>query len=191
VEYFKPVRCPEWMSAAEFASLPGSILVRELRYRIMAPGFRTREVTLVTTLLDPLAYPAAALADLYATRWRVEENLKALKQTMKMDVLKCKTVDGVKKELTVYAMAYNLVRVAMVQAARRQGVEADRVSFVDALRWLCEAEEGEVMPELVVNPHRPGRYEPRVRKRRPKQYPVMKRPRSELRKALRDLDLAA
>jgi hypothetical protein len=191
VEYYKPVVCPVWMSDDKYRALPESILVRELRYRITAPGFRTREVTLVTTLLDAEAYPADALAELYGMRWRVEENLKSLKQTMKMDVLKCMTVDGVLKELTVYAMAYNLVRVAMGQAAGRQGVEADRVSFIDALRWLRGAEEGEEMPELVVNRLRPGRYEPRVRKRRPKQYPVMKKPRAELRKLLREKDLAA
>jgi hypothetical protein len=191
VAYFKPAVCPAWLSAAQFQAMPESILVRELRYRIEAPGFRTHEVTLVTTLRDAELDPADALAELYGTRWRVEENLKALKQTMNMDVLKCKTVDGVLKELTVYAMAYNLVRVAMGQAAARQGVVAERVSFIEALRWLRQAEEGEEMPELVVNPHRPGRYEPRVRKRRPKQYPLMKRPRAELRKLLREKDLAA
>ena len=191
VEYFKPARRPEWMSAAEYGALPGSIVVRELRYRIEAPGFRTHEVTLVTTLLDAAAYPADALADLYGTRWRVEEHLKALKQTMKMDVLKCKTVDGVLKELTMYAVAYNLVRAAMVQAAGRQDVVPDRVSFIDALRWLRGAEAGGEMPELVVNPARPGRGEPRVKKRRPKPYPLMRRPRAELRKRLREKDLAA
>ena len=191
VEYFQPAECPVWLSAAEYRKLPASILVRELRYRITAPGFRTREVTLVTTLLDEAVYTAVALADLYMMRWRVEENLKALKQTMGMDVLRCKTVDGVLKELTMYALAYNLVRVTMGEAACRQGVAADRVSFIDALRWLREAEEGEEMPELVVNPRRPGRYEPRVRKRRPKPYPMMKKPRAELRKLLRDKALAA
>jgi Transposase DDE domain len=191
VEYFKPAQCPKWMSEDEYRVLPESIMVRELRYRITAPGFRTREVTLVTTLLDPVAYPADALAELYGTRWRVEENLKSLKHTMKMDVLKCKKVDGVLKELTMYAIAYNLVRVAMCEAGDRQGVMADRISFVDALRWLGGAEEGEEMPELVVNPRRPGRYEPRVKKRRPKQYPLMRKPRSELRKLLREKDLAA
>ena len=191
VEYVKPAQCPKWMSEDEYRVLPESIVVRELRYRIAAPGFRTREVTLVTTLLDAMAYPADALADLYGTRWRVEENLKSLKHTMKMDVLKCKTVDGVLKELTMYAIAYNLVRVAMCEAGDRQGVIADRISFVDALRWLRGAEAGEEMPVLVVNPRRPGRYEPRVVKRRPKQYPLMRKPRSELRKLLRDKDLAA
>jgi hypothetical protein len=191
VEYFKPVERPEWMSAEDYRALPESILVRELRYRIEVPGFRTREVTLVTTLTDEAAYPAEALANLYGTRWRVEENLKALKQTMKMDVLKCTTVDGVHKELTMYALAYNLVRLTMCEAGDRQGVVADRVSFIDALRWLQQAEEGEEMPELVVNPLRPGRSEPRCKKRRPKQYDLMRVPRAELRKRLREKDLAA
>jgi hypothetical protein len=191
VEYYKPARGPGWLDAAAYLALPESFLVRELRYRIEAPGFRTREVTLVTTLLEAPAYPAEALAKLYATRWRVEENLKSLKVTMKMDVLKCTTVDGVHKELMMYAVAYNLVRLTMCEAGDRQGVAADRVSFIDALRWLRGADESEEMPELVVNPARPGRYEPRVRKRRPKQYPVMKRPRAELRKELREKDLAA
>ena len=125
------------MSEAEYRALPESIVVREVRYRIDAPGFRTREVTLVTTLLDAEMYPAEELASLYGTRWRVEEHLKSLKHTMKMDVLKCETVDGVLKELTMYAVAYNLVRVTMCEAAGRQGVETvDRVSFIDALRWL-------------------------------------------------------
>jgi hypothetical protein len=191
VEYFKPARRPEWMSEADYRALAESFLVRELRYRIEAPGFRTREVTLVTTLLDGVAYPAEALANLYATRWRVEENLKSLKIAMKMDVLKCTTVDGVQKEMMMYAIAYNLVRLTMCEAGDRQGVAVDRVSFIDALRWLRGAEAGEEMPELVVNPERPGRYEPRVKKRRPEQYPLMKRPRSELRKELREKDLAA
>jgi DDE family transposase len=191
VEYFKPAERPDWMGAAEYAALPESIVVRELRYRIEVPGFRTREVTLATTLIDAAIYPADALAGLYGTRWRVEEHLKALKQTMKMDVLKCKTVDGVLKELTMYALAYDLVRVAMCQAAGRQGVVPDRVSFIDALRWLRGAGAGEEMPDLVVNPLRPGRSEPRCKKRRPKQYDLMGAPRAELRKRLREKDLAA
>ena len=191
VEYFKPAERPDRMSEEEYRALPGSIVVRELRYRIEVPGFRTREVTLVTTLIDAELYPADALAGLYGNRWRVEEHLKALKQTMKMDVLKCMTVDGVLKELTMYAVAYNLVRAAMVRAAGRQDVVPDRVSFIDALRWLRGAEAGGEMPELVVNPWRPGRSEPRCKKRRPKQYDLMRAPRAELRKRLREKDLAA
>ena len=95
---------------------------------------------------------------------------------MKMDVLKCKTVDGILKELTVYAMVYNLVRVVMLEAARRQGRDLERISFVDALRWLSSSPPGAPLPDLVVNPHRPGRVEPRCKKRRAKKYPYRDRP---------------
>lgn len=191
VEWLKPEARPAWMTAEQFAALPEAITVRELRYRVSQRGFRTRSVTLVTTLLDAEAYPLDALADLYGTRWRVEQYLRDLKQTMKMDVLRCKTVDGVLKELMVYGIVYNLVRSVMGEAARRQRVDVDRISFVDALRWLLEAEPGEAMPRLVVNPSRPGRFEPRVRKRRPKPYPLMKKPRRELRKQLAEKEVAA
>ena len=191
VEWLKPEQRPDWMTAEQYAALPGTITVRELRYTITRRGFRTRVVTLVTTLLDPELYPSKALADLYFARWRVEQNLKDLKQTMKMDVLRCKSVDGVLKELNVYAMVYNLVRLVIGEAAQRQGVDVDRVSFVDALRWLMEAKPNDALIRLVVNPLRPGRYEPRVRKRRPKEYPLMKAPRHELRKRLLQQQLAA
>ena len=184
VEWFKPEGRPEWMTAEEYEALPATLVVRELRYEVGRPGFRTRTVTLVTTLVDAEVYPLEDLAKLYGTRWRVELNLRHLKTTMKMDVLKCKTVEGVLKELTVYAIVYNLVRVVMMEAARRQGVDVERVSFVDALRWLVQARPGEEFPKLVVNPERTDRSEPRVRKRRPKQYSLMRKPRSELRKAL-------
>ena len=110
---------------------------------------------------------------------------------MKMDVLRCKSEDGVLNELMVYAMVYNLIRLVMVEAARRQVVAVERISFIDATRWLLDAEAGDDLPRLKVNPHRPGRVEPRVRKRRPKQYPLMRTPRSELRKKLLDQVLAA
>jgi hypothetical protein len=103
---------------------------------------------------------------------------------MGLAVLKCKTVDGVLKELMVFALIYNLVRLVMGQAAQRQHVDMERISFLDALRWLAAARDGEMLITLVVNPHRPYRYEPRVRKRRPKQYPLMQTPRLELRKSL-------
>ena len=184
VEWFKPVECPEWMTAEQFAALPAKLVLRELRYRVVQPGFRSREITLVTTLRDAARYGATALAKLYRLRWRVETNLSHLKRTMKMDVLRCETVPGVMKELTMFALVYNLVRVVMWEAARRQEVDVDRISFVDALRWLCSDEAGEPLPKLIVNPLRPDRIEPRVRKRRPKEYPLMNKPREKLRKEL-------
>ena len=191
VAWLKPKARPGWMTAQQFAGLPEELAVRELRYRIDRPGFRVREVTLVTTLLDAGSYPVHELASLYRGRWQVELNFRHLKTTMKMDVLRCGTVAGVTKELTMFALAYNLVRSVMVEAARRQGVAVDRISFVDALRCLAEAKPGQRLPKLVVNPDRPDRVEPRVRKRRPKQYPVMKKPRSVLRKAMLVQEVAA
>lgn len=184
VEWFKPAQRPDWMTAEAYAALPASIVVRELRFQISEPGCRTREVTLVTTLRDPGPYPAEELAQLYADRWQIEVNLRHLKQTLRLDVLRCKTVDGVHKELLMIALAYNLVRLVMLRAARVQQVSVHRISFIDALRWLCHFREGDELCPLIVRPHRRGRHEPRVRKRRPKQYPVMKLPRSTLRKRL-------
>lgn len=184
VAYAKPVRRPSWMGEADYAALPASLVVRELRYDVRLPGRRTRRVTLVTTLRDPRRYPARALAGLYGRRWQAETDLRHLKQTLGMDVLRCKTVFGVLKELTAFAIVYNLVRRVMREAGRRQAVEPGRISFIDALRWLRHARPGEALPALRVNPDRPGRVEPRVRKRRPKEFPVMKRPRAELRQAL-------
>jgi hypothetical protein len=184
VEWSKPEARPEWMTEEEFAALPETLVVRELRYNVGPPGFRTRTVTLVTTLLDGELYPLEELAKLYGVRWRVELNLRHLKTTMKMEVLKCKTEEGVLKELMVFAIVYNLVRIAMLRAAQKQRVAVERISFVDVLRWLTQAQPGEEMPKMVVNPDRPGRYEPRVRKRRPKPFPLMHKPRYELRNDL-------
>lgn len=184
VEWFKPNRRPTWLTPEAYAALPASMMVRELRFQIMQPGCRTQEVTLVTTLLDPQVYPALELAQLYADRWQIEVNLRHLKQTLRLDVLRCKTVAGVHKELLMIALAYNLVRLVMLRAADTQQVSVHRISFIDALRWLCQFREGEELSPLVIRPHRPGRHEPRVRKRRPKQYPLMKQPRAALRKAL-------
>ena len=183
VVWFKPKRKPSWLSTQEYAALPEELTVRELRYRVEVPGYRVREVTLVTTLLDAAAYPASELAEVYYRRWQIEINFRHLKITMKMDVLRCETVAGVLKELTMFCLTYNLVRSAMVESARLRGVAAERISLVDAVRWLIGSEEADVMV-LVVNPVRRGRVEPRVVKRRPKQYMRMTEPRADLRKKL-------
>src|SRR4051794_32901365 len=191
VAWIKPAERPDWMTAEQYASLPAELVVRELRYRTGRAGFRVRQVTLVTTLVDAELDPLVELAELYRRRWEAETNLKHLKTTMKMDVLRCETVAGVSKELLMFALVYNLVRLVMLEASRRQGVPVDRISFVDALRWLTEARAGVSLPKLVVNPDRADRVEPRVRKRRPKQYPLMTKSRSELRKSLLGEKVAA
>jgi hypothetical protein len=190
VEYFKPKILPKWMLEEEYNSIPASLIVRELRYSIPRGPFRTKEVTLVTTLLSAELYPAEELADLYGTRWMVETNLRHLKVTMQMDVLHCETVSGVLKELMIFALVYNLVRAVMYEASQRQEVDVGRISFADALGWLRHAKPGAGLPELKVNPERPNRYEPRVVKRRPKQYDLMTRPREELRRRLLEKQIA-
>jgi hypothetical protein len=191
VAWLKPNQRPEWMTAEQYASLPEELIVRELRYRTGRAGFRVRQVTLVTTLVDAEIYPLEELAELYRRRWEAEGHLRSLKITMKMDVLRCETVIGVSKELLMFALVYNLVRLVMLEASRRQNVPVERISFVDALRWLTEACPGAALPKLVVNPDRADRAEPRVKKRRPKQYDLMKQPRSELHKALLNPRVAA
>ena len=155
-----------------------------MRYHIDRPGFRTHQITLVTTLLDAEIYRVADLAELYRRRWQVETLLAHLKTTMQMDVLHCKTVAGVLKELTVFAMVYNLVRLVMGQSARLQHLGVERISFLDALRWLSASRTGVPLGALLVNPTRPHRVEPRVKKRRSKPFPLMIKSRHELRQQL-------
>ena len=172
---------PKWMTREQFAALPDELVVREVRYRVTERGMRSREVTVVTTLLDPLLYPKDAVAELYGIRWRVETHLRELKTTLRMERLKCRTEAGVRKELAAYCLAYNLVHAVMVRAAARQNTTPDRISFVDALRWLLCAAPGEELPDLIVNPKRPGRYHPRVLKHTTCTFPRMIRERHEYR----------
>jgi len=172
------------MTQAEYEQLPDTLVVREVRFRVREPGRRVREVTLVTTLLEGRRYSARALAKLYARRWQVETQLRHLKETLGMDVLRCQTLPGVVKELLMFVVVYNLVCRVRQEASRRQGVPPARISFVEALRWLRYAQPGDDLPRLRINPQRPGRVEPRARKRRPKQYDLLRKPRAELRQAL-------
>ncbi len=108
VTWLKPTTCPSWLTREALAALPEALERREVRYDLDRPGFRTRQITLVTTLLDAELYRVADLAELYHQRWRVETSLAQLKTSLQMDVLHCKTVPGVLKELTVLAIVYNL-----------------------------------------------------------------------------------
>jgi hypothetical protein len=184
VEYFKPDQRPRWMDAESYRALPASIVVRELRRTVRRPGLGHVTLTMVTTLLDPAKYPASELLELRLRRWDVETNLAHLKTTMGLDVLHCKTEAGVRKELAVFCLVYNLVRAVMLEASRRQEVPVRRLSFADTLKWLRHARPGDRLPDLVVNPDRAGRVEPRCRKRRPKEYDLMNQPREVLRKRL-------
>ena len=194
--------CFEWkkgsqqsdiLSAQEWQDVPEKITVRILRFHALIRG-RKQRVTLVTTLLDPLAYPAEKLIALYARRWNLELALRHLKTTMGMEALRCKSPEMAEKELLAYLVAYNLVRCLMGEAVALAGVEMERLSFkgtVDAVRQYTAAIAGarskrkrqELWENLVATiardlvPLRPGRREPRAVKRRPKPYPLLNKPR--------------
>jgi hypothetical protein len=188
VEWVKPKQRPKWMllaglPAGQFDSLPARLLVRELRYHLKGRGRRTRVVTVATTLLDPTRYPRQKVAQLYGLRWSVETHFGELKTTLKMRRVKSRTPDGVRKELAVYCLLYNLVRAVMVRAAQRQETTPDRISFIDALRWLLSAAApGEDVATLAINPRRDGRHEPRVIKDLQDTYRKMTLPRSQMRR---------
>lgn len=177
----KPPARPAWMSAEQYLLLPPWLDVRLVCHTIREKGFRTRQVFIATTLLDEKQWPDPKIAELYGSRWQIETCFGHLKTTMKMNVLRCETVDGVMKELAVYMMVYNLVRLAMLKAAAAQGVSVLRISFIDAMRWLLAQVQGlQGVSRLIVNPDRRGRCQLRVIRRRAKPYTQMRRPRRQM-----------
>ena len=190
VDWIKPREAPPWLSTEAWERLPELLRVRELRYRINRPGYRTHVVTLVTTLLDPECYPKQAVAELYGRRWQVEVNLRHLKSTMRMDVLRCRTADGIHRELAVFGIIYNAVRLVMIHAAETQGVPPDRISFIDVLRWLELGCPGADLPRFITNPTRARSPAPRNVRRRHNNHTYMTRPRKTQRKLLTSQELA-
>ena len=144
----------------------------------------TEAMTIATTLLDSTRYSKDDIAKLYNVRWTAETHFSELKTTLKMRKLKSMTAAGVNKELAVYCLVYNLVHAIMLQAAAKQDVTPDRISFIDTVRWLLSADPGDDLPDLIVNPKRPDRHEPRVTKDRQDTYPRMCQPLTKLRKGL-------
>ena len=178
------------MDKATYEQIPETLEVRLMRVRVQIRGFRTRVLDIVTTLLDPELYTKADIAELYRQRWHAELDLRSIKIALGMDVLRCKTVAGVNKEVAAFLLVYNLVCAIACEAARRQRVEPGRVSFADALYWARHARAGEALPRLRVNPRRPWRVEPRAVKRRPKEYDRLNKPREQMRQALLDKAVA-
>ena len=146
VGWKRPPKAPDWMTPQQWAALPELLEVRELRYTLSSNGQRTHTVTIATTLLDETLYPKAEVARLYGMRWHVETRFSELKTTLKMRKLKSKSPEGVMKELAIYCLVYNMVRAVTTAAGLRQKVEPERISFIDALRWLLLAEPGGRFP---------------------------------------------
>jgi putative transposase len=200
VRWHKPQR-PEWMDGASYAALPEYLTVREIRYQVTTPGFRVEEMVIATTLTDAALYTAADLADLYHERWHVELDLRAIKTSLKIDQLRCKTPAMVAKELWAHMLGYNLVRKVSAQTALEQSIHPRAVSFTgskDAVAaawgpWTLldtaakrQRQSLALLQVLGRKPVgiRPDRCEPRQVKRRPKQYQHLRRPRAEARAKL-------
>ncbi|MCH8292779.1 transposase [Candidatus Poribacteria bacterium] len=181
-----------------FDQLPERILLREVRFHIPIKGFRTEDVTLVTTLLDPKLYTRIALAELYRLRWQAEIDLKHLKTTMQMEHLPSKTPEMVRKDFYVHLLAYNLIRTVQLEVSRQHSVDPLSLSFCATIQHLCsftclfahatDEQRGYEYSQLIflVSTEkllfRPNRIEPRVIKRRPKKYPRLSLPREQLKR---------
>jgi hypothetical protein len=192
--WHKPKTKPRYMPNTLWKRLPAELSVRVLRFALDVPGFRSESITLVTTLTDPRAYPAQELALLYARRWRIELWFRDIKTSMGMEALVCKRPAVVHKELEMFLIAYNLIRALGAEAAAIYDVPVDRISFkgtVDACcqysQAIAQAPSKRKQRDLVADllrviasdpvPDRPGRRQPRARKRRPKNYPLLNKPR--------------
>ncbi len=186
-----------------YHALPEFIMVREARIRVRQPGFRTREIVVVTTLLDPEQTTKEDLATLYRARWHNELDLRSLKAVMQMRELRCKTPELVHKEVWAHILAYNLIRTVMAQAAARHGIAPRTISFkgtlqtLEAFQPLLEWGAGwdaasrlHLCHDLLdaIASHRvgdrPDRYEPRVKKRRRNHYGWLTKPRPEMKRKM-------
>jgi DDE family transposase len=198
VVWNKPLQpTPSWTKEA-FNALPDTLLLRLVRYRIELPGCRCQEVILVTTLLDSHRFSAAQLAELYFQRWTVELHFRQIKTFLAMDVLRCLSPAMVRKELLMHLVAYNLIRTLMQRASLIYHVPLGRLSFkgtLDSLHHFADAlyaahskptRQRELFDALLRSiasdqiPLRPNRGEPRVKKRRPKNYHLLTKPRRSM-----------
>jgi len=191
---------PTWMDEATYDRMPTSIEVRQIRVHVAHPGYRIKSFVVVTTLTDATAYPATDIAELYHQRWLAELDIRAIKVTLGMDILRCKTPEMVRREMWTCLLAYNLIRQTILQSAQVAGVSPRQLSFTAAVQsiaasWLLVALSGDALATLLIDAalagmsshvigNRPGRIEPRAIKRRPKPHDLLTKPRDQARAEL-------
>jgi hypothetical protein len=196
VEWIRPAR-PEWMDQETYDRMPTSIEVREVLVQVNQPGFRTESLVAVTTLCDAEEYPAEEIAELYRSRWLAELDIRAIKITLDMDVLRCKTPEMVRREVWTHLLAYNMIRRSILQSAQASGLSPRELSFTAAMQaiaasWIVAVLSDPSLFGVLVNAHlanlsghrignRPDRVEPRAIKRRPKPHRLLTKPRAEAR----------
>lgn len=201
IEWTRPAK-PSWMDDATYASIPETLVLREIRFQVFEPGYRVKELTIVTTLTDPEAFSVEDIAQLYGFRWHSELDIRAIKQTLHLDHVRCKTPEMVRKELWTTLLGYNLIRTTAAAAAVLHDKQPRQISFTGTCQHLLKSwmplSLGNLAAEVaidlcqtllerisqVVVANRPGRIEPRVLKRRRHRYPLMREPRTKLRRQL-------
>ena len=199
VTWYRPQR-PTWMSPEQYEQIPETMTLRELRFEVTVSGRRVETLTVVTTLTDPEVYPKEDLAALYGFRWNAELDILQIKQTLHLDHVRCKTPEMVRRELWVTLLAYNLIRKVIATAAVVHQKQPRHLGFTFACQtilasWMLLSTNAcrdtstlydRILASIAANAvaDRPGRIEPRVLKRRRERYPLMNRPRQELRAQL-------
>jgi hypothetical protein len=197
VRWAKP-RKPRTVDQKTYDALPDFLTVRELRVSVEQLGFRTRSIIVVTTLLDRQEFAKSDLAQLYRARWHQELDLRSIKITLQMDILRCKSPELVRKEIWTHVLAYNLIRTVMAQAAAKHRIEPRSISFkgtlqtLEAFQPLIDFQDHRgssyrltlyqrLLDAIVVHrvADRPDRFEPRKKKRRPKPYDRLMKSRNE------------
>jgi len=206
ITWLRP-QCPDWMDQETYERIPESIQVREVHVQVQQTGFRVRSLIVATTLTDADAYSSDDIAELYHQRWLVELDIRALKITLGMDVLRCKSPEMVTKEIWTCLLAYNLIRQRILQAALVAELSPRQISFTAAMQkiaasWqvilLCNEEQARTLIETHLRDlathrigDRPDRVEPRAIKRRPKPHPLLTRPRAQAKAELNSMGATA
>ena len=200
IVHWKLPQKPKWMDQPTYDRMPASIEVREVHVCISEPSFRTESFVVVTTLTDRTEYPSDDIAELYHSRWQAELDIRAIKITMGMDIMRCKTPEMVRKEMWTCLLVYNLIRQTMLQSARKAGVSPRSLSLTAAAQsiaasWLVIVLSDDALAKHLIDAastslaehvvgNRPGRLEPRAIKRRPKPHDLLTKPRNRARAEL-------
>jgi len=199
VTWTRPTR-PAWMSPEQYEQIPETLTLRMIQFDVTVDGRRVETITVVTTLTDPVAYPKEDIAELYGYRWNVELDIRVIKQTLGLDHARCKSPAMVERELWVTLLAYNLIRKVIATASAMHEKQPRQIGFTLACQtilssWMLvatgacrnvRARTNAALERIAANEvaNRPGRIEPRVLKRRRHRYPLMTKPRDEMRKEL-------
>lgn len=202
IVWTRPQR-PTWMEKDAYAQIPETLVLREIRFRVVEPGRRTKTIDVITTLTEAKEYTKEEIAELYGFRWNSELDIRSIKETLNLGHVRCKSPEMVHREVWTTILGYNLIRTTAAGAALLHGKQPRDISFTGTCQYvlaswmqlssrLIHRAELEAYLSVMLRQiagcevaNRPGRLEPRAVKRRPKPYKLMQKPRTELRRQLR------